>query len=386
MEAAVPIMSTPKDIEDKDLKMIDIKSYDLNINNKLYKLDLAKTDDKAYIIFKVYESNKLIKKYNILYQNIETFHLNILFKLYPTIDDIYCLLLDVLNSKKYSIKQNKDSITLIMVFSMPGGKSIDVPFELKEKIPKSDDLIPKLYGIVDDLLKENSEIKEDLKNKEEELDRVKKKLKYLSDENAKINNRLSIIETYIDKKNDEEKEILFDLEKSDIIKKKKDKIKLKEWITVNGRIKQINLLYKASVDGDTCKSFFNKCGNKGATISVIKSNKGKIFGGYTKAEWTDKKGVLRLYDNTAFLYSLDNMEKYNILKPELGICCYPEDNCIVYGNNSDNNGICLRPNFLKKINLENHESRVYDVPQNCYLSGEQMFTIEDVEVYQIIFY
>ena len=386
MEAAVPIMSTPKDIEDKDLKMIDIKSYDLNINNKLYKLDLAKTDDKAYIIFKVYESNKLIKKYNILHQNIETFHLNILFKLYPTIDDIYCLLLDVLNNKKYSIKQNKDSITLIMVFSMPGGKSIDVPFELKEKIPKSDDLISKLYTIIDDLLKENSEIKEDLKNKEEELDRVKKKLKYLSDENAKINNRLSIIETYIDKKNDEEKEMLFDLEKSGIIKKKKDKIKLKEWITVNGRIKQINLLYKASVDGDTCESFFNKCGNKGSTISVIKSNKGKIFGGYTKAEWTDKKGVLRLYDNTAFLYSLDNKEKYNILKPELAICCYPGDNCIVYGNNSDNNGICLRPNFLKKINLENHESRVYDVPQNCYLSGEQMFTIEDVEVYQIIFY
>jgi hypothetical protein len=386
MEAAVPIMSTPKDIEDKDLKMIDIKSYDLNINNKLYKLDLAKTDDKAYIIFKVYESNKLIKKYNILHQNIETFHLNILFRLYPTIDDIYCLLLDVLNSKKYYIKQNKDSITLIMIFSMPGGKSIDVPFELKEKIPKSDDLISKLYGIIDDLLKENTEIKEDLKNKEEELDRVKKKLKFLSDENAKINNRLSIIETYIDKKNDEEKEMLFDLEKSDIIKKKKDKIKLKEWITVNGRIKQINLLYKASVDGDTCESFFNKCGNKGATISVIKSSKGKIFGGYTKAEWTDKKGVLRLYDNTAFLYSLDNMEKYNILKPELAICCYPGDNCIVYGNNSDNNGICLRPNFLTKINLESHGSRVYDVPQNCYLSGEKMFTIEDVEVYQIIFY
>ena len=116
MEAAVPIMSTPKDIEDKDLKMIDIKSYDLNINNKLYKLDLAKTDDKAYIIFKVYENNKIIKKYNILHQNIETFHLNILFRLYPTIDDIYCLLLDVLNNKKYYIKQNKDSITLIMIF------------------------------------------------------------------------------------------------------------------------------------------------------------------------------------------------------------------------------------------------------------------------------
>ena len=367
--------------------MIDIKSYDLNINNKSYKLDFAKYEDKANIIFQLYKNNKLQNPYYILYKNIEAFHqLNIFFKLYKNIDEIYKLLLDILNKKKYSIKQNKNNINLIFEFSMPGGKNIDITFELKEKIINKDDLIKSLYEAVDELLDENIKIKEDLKEKEDVLNKVQKKLKYLSDENIKINNKLDNIEKYINMKNDKEKDILYDFDISSIIKKKKDKMKLKEWLTYNGRIKQINLIYRASIDGDSCESFFNKCGNKGPTISVIKSNKGKIFGGYSKAEWTDKSGMLRLYDNTAFLYSLDKMEKYKILKPELAICCNPGDNCIAYGNNGDNNGICLKPNFLKKVNLENHESKVYNVPEDFYLSGEKMFNIEDVEVYQIIFY
>ena len=366
--------------------MIDIKSYDLNINNKSYKLDFAKSEDKDNIIFQLYKNNKLQNPYYILYKNIEAFHqLNIFFKLYKNIDEIYKLLLDILNKKKYSIKQNKNNINLIFEFSMPGGKNIDITFELKEKIINKDDLIKSLYEAVDELLDENIKIKEDLKEKEDELNKVQKKLKYLSDENIKINNKLDNIEKYINMKNDKEKDILYDFDISIIIKKKKDKMKLKEWLTYNGRIKQINIIYRASIDGDSCESFFNKCGNKGPTISVIKSNKGKIFGGYSKAEWTDKSGMLRLYDNTAFLYSLDKMEKYNILKPELAICCNPGEICIAYGNNGDNNGICLKPNFLKKVNLENHESKVYNVPEDFYLSGEKTFNIEDVEVYQIIF-
>ena len=79
------------------------------------------------------------------------------------------------------------------------------------------------------------------------------------------------------------------------------------------------------------------------------------------------------------------MKKYNILKPESAIECYP-DNCLVYGNNRDSCGVCLEKNFLKtKDNFENHKTRVYNVPSDFCLSGENEFEVEEVEVYQVIY-
>ena len=75
------------------------------------------------------------------------------------------------------------------------------------------------------------------------------------------------------------------------------------------------------------------------------------------------------------------MKKYNILKPELAIGCYPKGCCLVYGNNRHNDGIALLNNFLKvKDNFENHYSRVYNVPSDFCLSGENEFRVEEVEV------
>ena len=95
------------------------------------------------------------------------------------------------------------------------------------------------------------------------------------------------------------------------------------------------------------------------------------------------------------------MKKYNILKPESAIKCFPNENCLVYGNKTDGYGICLKNNFLKinnnfgialvnnflkrNDNFENHKSRVYNVPSDICLSGENKFEVEEVEVYQILF-
>ena len=77
--------------------------------------------------------------------------------------------------------------------------------------------------------------------------------------------------------------IFFDLNESYIIKNKEQKIALKNWISENGKIKNINLLYRATRDGDSCESFYNKCGEKGITISLIKTKKNRIFGGFSTA-------------------------------------------------------------------------------------------------------
>ena len=81
------------------------------------------------------------------------------------------------------------------------------------------------------------------------------------------------------------------------------------------------------------------------------------------------------------------MEKYNILKPELAVCCYSDHSSfLTYGNNADSCGIFLYDNFLQKKNgNENHKSRVYNVTSDYCLSGENCFNVEEVEVFNVTF-
>jgi len=385
MEAAKPIeLETNKDLENNVLKIIDTKKFDITLNNKKYIFEFSKTENSKYIIFKISENNNFIDKYFSLNLNIDNFYgINVLFRLYQSIDEIYTFLLDIIIAKKYSVVFKDNIIILNLEFPMPGGKIIDINFELKENKIEKDNLIQKLYESVDTLLKENKLIKDEqillrneLKNKNEELEKIK-------NENIEIKYKLKDIEEFIEKKREEDNKKFFDLNKSYIMTDREEKKRIKKWINAIAKIKSINLLYKASENGDNSYTFFEKCGNKGATLSLIKTKKGRRFGGFSKIEWTNS--IIKLKDKHSFLFSLDEMKKYKILKPENAISCYPGGYCLVYGNNEDCNGIYLHDGFLSRSSKENHASRVYNVPSDCCLSGEREFNVEEVEVYQIEF-
>ena len=172
------------------------------------------------------------------------------------------------------------------------------------------------------------------------------------------------------------------MNKSHIIKDIEKLLILKKWISENGKIKYINLLYRATEDGDSYKYFINKCGNKGATVSLIKTKKNRIFGGFSNAEWTEKLGFK--YDKTAFLFSLNSMEKFKILKPEKSIHCV-NNYLLMYGNSDQGDGIYINNDCFKNFGYENHFTKVYDVPSDYYLTGENIFEIEEIEFYQIKF-
>lgn len=137
----------------------------------------------------------------------------------------------------------------------------------------------------------------------------------------------------------------FELDNSSIIKSIEEKNKLIEWISAEGKIKNIKLIYRATVDGDTSKNFFSKIKQKGPIISIVETSDEKRFGGFTKVDWKDCSYNGKIEDKNAFLFSLDKKNKYKILKPEIE--CY-DSNTLVYGNNSDGKGIYLYNNFLKK--------------------------------------
>ena len=64
---------------------------------------------------------------------------------------------------------------------------------------------------------------------------------------------------------------------------------------------------------------------------------------------------------------------------------YYSSNPLVYGNNSDGKGIYLNNNFLKdNSNTEDHSTKVYDMPSDYCLTGDENFGVEEVEIFQII--
>ena len=389
MEAAKPIASinSPTDNDD-EIKMTDIKSSNIEINNKKYILEFGKSENDKKIIFKITKNSNIINNYFILILDEEEFqNINPIFKIYQNINEIYSLLIDILNDKKYNLIEKEKEITLMMKFNIYKGKEIDIEFNLKEKAIKKEEMIDKLYSLVNSLIEDNKLIKDELTKKNNELNNeiihLKEELKNKDNEIINIKKELELIKKEIFKTKKDKN--FFD--ESIIIQNLEEKSNLISWISEKGKIKSINLLYRATRDGDNYESFYNKCSNKGPTLSLIKTKSGRRFGGFSFVEWSDKIGTKRLTDKNAFLYSLDNMKKYNILKPELAVCCYSDHSSfLTYGNNADLCGIFLFNNFLnEKKGNENHKSRVYNVTSDYCLSGENTFKVEEVEVFNITF-
>jgi hypothetical protein len=71
--------------------------------------------------------------------------------------------------------------------------------------------------------------------------------------------------------------------------------KLYQW----KRYKKMKLIYRGSRDGDSSKNFHEKCDNQGPTITLIKNEKGNIFGGFSSISWTSqgdhKKDLIHFY-------------------------------------------------------------------------------------------
>ena len=219
MEAAKPIeIETNKDLEINAFKIIETKKFDINLNNKKYILEFSKSENSKYIIFKISENNNFIEKYFFLNLNIDNFYgINVLFRLYQSIDEIYTFLLDIIIAKKYSVISKDNSIILNLEFPMPGGKIININFELKENKIEKDNLIRKLYEAVDSLLKENKLIKEEQNSLRDELKKKNEELEKIKNENIEIKYKLKDIEEFIEKKREDDDKKFFDLNKSYIM-------------------------------------------------------------------------------------------------------------------------------------------------------------------------
>jgi hypothetical protein len=72
------------------------------------------------------------------------------------------------------------------------------------------------------------------------------------------------------------------------------------------------LLYRGSRDGWLSTNFHVKCDNKGPTIVLIRTTKGRVSGGYTSETWETPPGNRWKQDANAFLFSCDLQAIYPV--------------------------------------------------------------------------
>ena len=160
---------------------------------------------------------------------------------------------------------------------------------------------------------------------------------------------------------------------------------IKKWIedTIDTKIIRFELLFKMSENGTNSFYFHKCCDNKGPTLTLVKTTKDKIFGGFTPLNWKSKGGKVNDLSNKTFIFSLNLKKKYNMIKNNgLGI------QCTSYGPNFGNADFYLKEdlkigqsfanstcNFLRNNNLELTGGK-----------GEYAnFETEELEVYSVIY-
>ena len=178
-----------------------------------------------------------------------------------------------------------------------------------------------------------------------------------------------------------------DFKNSKIIEKEEDYNFIIKAILNKADIKKINLLYQATINGDTSVDFKNHCNEKGPTLTLVKTNNNEVFGGFTKCNLTNNHFRFG-YDEDAFLFSISNKKIFDVIKPEQAIINYDINYAFgCFGNTNDLDGLYFFDNFLSTKQGYNNPKKltdIYNLPDSKLLCKENYFQLKEMEVYQIV--
>ena len=342
----------PSPLEDK--QFVSVFEQIIKYNEKEYKIELYSSHEEMKIIINEENDSLSNKIYSNIFSLMQLYNISNYFKMFDKIDDLITNIKNLIEENKFQLSINDK--TLIIIFS-PGiiikGK-IELTLLLKEKTQseKLNDLITLTQSLlkrVDKLEKENTNLKEEVKE-------LKEKLKT----NININQ--------------EDKDPFSD---SLILKDKNDKNTM--LTLLDKKIKNTTLLYRATRDGDTAKNFHEKCDYKGPTLTLCRGENGIIFGGYTEAEWDSRERHPK-YDKNAFIFSVTFNKKFLSINYENSIECNP-DYGPVFGFEGD---LYISNKFLSKKNLNvSAFEKTYKDNKHEILNGKTDITLDELEVYLI---
>ena len=144
------------------------------------------------------------------------------------------------------------------------------------------------------------------------------------------------------------------------------------------------ILFKATRDGDRISKFADKVKGKSPTLILIKTKTGYKFGGYTTVEWDMTGNYTFKKDENAFIFSINNKQKFNIKKgfENNSICGDPNHFAFGGGHN-----LTIWDNFFSNDNSKDYSYGTYYGTTSSYelTGGANKFYVEECEVYQVIF-
>ena len=159
------------------------------------------------------------------------------------------------------------------------------------------------------------------------------------------------------------------------------------WIKEKTNKNKVNfeLIFKMSKNGSNSADFHNYCDNKGPTLTIVKTTKNMIFGGFTTLDWKDSGGYIFDKSNQTFIFSLNLDKKYDMIKKGgYGIYYLKESYGPVFGGvdfglyKNMKNGVThanIGCNFLSNNNLELTGGK----------GDNEKFDVEEFEFYEIFY-
>ena len=346
MEAATPIMKPKIEIENSITTSLSLNDID-------YLIQIGKNKNKETLNISAkpndYNSNYF---YEVTLSLDEITKLGKYFKICDDIEEVINCFKKIINSKENNdelkITEIKEkNLKLILKTTLPTGKEEKIIIELNKIQKDKDQIINDLKELIN-------------------------YLKTIPSFSEAINNYYS--------RNKNSKNFL-----DSVIIKNESQLKfLKQSIEKGKSNITMELLYRATKDGGSSLIFHQKCDDISPTLTVIKTNTGKIFGGYTTQSWNGNNVYKK--DNEAFCFDLCKAKIYKIKKGCDAIYCHKnnisnfagkswffihiDSNCL----NSDSNSC--------QINDSNYEGMEKDYEIN---DGNAFFKINELEVYKIKF-
>ena len=382
-----------KNIESNPKENISHNNYNMNnlednIKNEIDDSVNLKKENELYKI----ENSSLLNENNTLKNENEKFRTEILnyqnkIKKYKDENDSLKNKL-VQNNSNISIKENNELMILKEIYEKENQKlkdnleQIDKENKmLKMEIIELKDNITIISNHNKLLINEISELKRNLENQKNiSINEYERKglIEKNNDFRIKVkgNETIEDLENEIEiNKNGEDSEEI----KGDIIHDMKELEMLIKKINKNNKKIIINLLYKASADGDKASIFHEKCDKANNSIVLVETKDKMRFGGFTTCNWSGN--CIDKNDPEAFIFSFDKMKTYDNIPGDEAIGCYPKFGPIFLGCQIkifDNAFINGGTTFEKELNYKTNED--FELT-----GGKRNFKIKDIEVYEVIF-
>ena len=376
------------------------KYFDLyDKNNKKYRLFFrtSKNPDGAFFIDLIQEispTKSLSYKKSFVLDEFNKYVQN--YKQYEDVNTIQNELLEnIMNPNNIQIKYIDESALQINIL-------LNNTFQLAFKIFKNHEI----YELNEEIVKTKEQIIQtnnikskfdSLSNELQNCDGINKnndiRLQKLKDKTTKLfnifNNRSQMpnqnfpSEEIMLTKTKEERYRILGI-KSDIVHSLNELFHISRWLS-SEKVTKLNLLFKGPYENFNVVKFHALYDNMVPSLILIESTNGARFGGFTNDTWKGEN--LEKYDNTAFLFSLNYLEKYPV-NPKYAkaainastrkFCHFGKNDLVIFGN--------CHQMYSKSEFPEYYMCQKNGVnPKNRLSLYSPDFIVKDLEIFQVYF-